>query len=103
VNISSAAALKNLAAEGETRLDPVGGVDPVGNNLLRALRLDDWNILQPRLEECSAGAGTVLHDPGDTVRFAWFPRGASLISYLVVLQDGRAIETALVGREGAVS
>ena len=76
--------------------------DPIGNNLLRALRLDDWNILAPKLEAWSAPTGAVLHEPGDTVRFAYFPRDASLISYLVVLQDGRAIETALVGREGAV-
>src|SRR5690606_28034070 len=46
--------------------------------------------------------GTVLHEPGENVRFAYFPRGASLISYLVILNDGRAIETGLVGREGAV-
>ena len=76
--------------------------DPIGNNLLRALRLDDWYILEPKLEPWSAPTGTVLHEPGDTVRFAYFPRGASLISYLVVLQDGRAIETALVGREGEI-
>lgn len=74
----------------------------VDNNLLRALRLEDWNILQPRLEEWSALTGQLLHEPGDAVRFAYFPRGHSLISYLVVLSDGRAIETALVGREGAV-
>ncbi len=77
-------------------------VEPVGNNLLRALRLDDWAILEPMLEEWSAPTGLVLHAPGDTVRFAYFPCGSSLISYLVVLGDGRAIETALVGREGAV-
>lgn len=76
--------------------------DEIGNNLLRALRRDDWEILKPRLEEWSAPVGTILHGPGDTVRYAYFPRGSSLISYLVVLQDGRAIETALVGREGAI-
>lgn len=76
--------------------------DAIGNNLLRALRIDDWEILGPRLEEWSAPTGMLLHEPGDTVRFAYFPRESSLISYLVVLSDGRAIETALVGREGAV-
>ncbi|RWH82162.1 MAG: Crp/Fnr family transcriptional regulator [Mesorhizobium sp.] len=73
-----------------------------GNNLLQALRLDDWAIMQPRLEEWSAPTGTVLHEPGDTVHYAYFPRGPSLVSYLVILSDGRALETALVGREGAV-
>lgn len=80
----------------------VNEVDQIGNNLLRALRIDDWSIIQPKLEEWSAPTGRLLHEPGDTVRHAYFPRGASLISYLVVLGDGRAIETALVGREGAV-
>ena len=78
------------------------GSDPIGNNLLRALRVDDWSIIEPMLEEWSAPTGVLLHEPGDTVRFAYFPRGSSLISYLVVLGDGRAIETALVGREGSV-
>ncbi|WP_436798412.1 Crp/Fnr family transcriptional regulator [Mesorhizobium ventifaucium] len=76
--------------------------EPIGNNLLRALRNDDWKILRPSLEHWSAPTGTLLHEPGDTVRYAYFPRGSSLVSYLVVLNDGRALETALVGREGAV-
>jgi CRP-like cAMP-binding protein len=41
-----------------------------------------------------------LHEPGDIVQFAYFPRGPSLISYFVVLSDGRPIETALIGQEG---
>ncbi|MGK6314295.1 Crp/Fnr family transcriptional regulator [Neorhizobium sp. DT-125] len=78
------------------------GHDFIGNNLLRALRTDDWTILQPMLEHWSADTGTPLHEPGDNVRYAYFPCGSSLISYLVVMGDGRAIETALIGREGAV-
>ena len=86
--------MKNMATR--------SGVEPVANNLLRALRLSDWALLEPHLEEWSAPTGVILHAPGDTVRFAYFPCGASLISYLVVLAEGRAIETALVCREGAV-
>ncbi len=76
--------------------------DPTANNLLRALRPTDSTLLQPHLEEWSAPTGYILHEPGDDVRQAYFPRGSALISYLVVLADGQAIETALVGREGAV-
>jgi len=76
--------------------------DTIQNNLLRALKMDDWVKLSPLLREWQAEPGAVLHRPGDEVQFAYFPRGASLISYLVVLQDGRAIETAMVGREGAI-
>lgn len=76
--------------------------DHIGNNLLRAVESEDWAMLEPRLEEWSAQTGTLLHEPGQIVRWAYFPRRSSLVSYLVVLSDGRAIETALVGREGAV-
>lgn len=75
--------------------------DRIGNNLLHHLKADDWNILQPRLEEWSAPSDAVLHHPGDTVRFVYFPCERSLLSYLVVLADGRSIETVLIGREGA--
>lgn len=72
------------------------------NNLLRSLKPDDWAVLQPHLEDWTARAGTLIHQPGDFVRHAYFPRGASLISYYIDLSDGRGIETVLVGREGAV-
>lgn len=72
-----------------------------GNNLLRHLGDEDWSALQPDLEEWSAPSGAVLHRPGDTVQFVYFPCGQSLLSYLIVLADGRAIETVLIGREGA--
>lgn len=53
------------------------------------------------MEKWQAPTGAILHQPGDKVRFAYFPHGASLISYLVVLDDGHAVETVLIGREGA--
>jgi hypothetical protein len=76
--------------------------DCMNNNLLRALRPDDFRLIEPLLTEWHGERGQILHEPGDTVRYVHFPCGPSLISYLVVLEDGRAIETALIGREGAV-
>jgi hypothetical protein len=73
-----------------------------GNNLLRALRPADAAILNPLLEPWIGGRGEVIHEPGDPVRCVYFPCGPSMISYLVVLRDGMAVETALIGREGAV-
>ncbi len=50
--------------------------------------------------------GTDRDDPAPAIRATRFAapasRGSSLISYLVVLNDGSAIETALIGREGAI-
>ena len=73
-----------------------------GNNLLRALRPADAAILNQYLEPWIGARSQIIHEPGDPVRTVYFPCGPSLISYLVVLQSGMAVETALIGREGAV-
>ena len=72
------------------------------NNLLRALRPEDFALLKPHLELRAADRGTVLHEAGDVVEFAYFPCGAALASYVVVLSSGASVETALIGREGAI-
>lgn len=71
------------------------------NNLLRALRAEDAAIIAPLAETWWGDFGDVLFEPGDTVRYVYFPCGPSLISYLVILDDGRPLEVALIGREGA--
>lgn len=73
-----------------------------GNNLLRALRPTDAAIINPFLEPWIGARGQIIYEPGDPVRTVYFPCGPSLISYLVVLKNGMAVETALIGREGAV-
>lgn len=73
-----------------------------GNNLLRALRPTDAAIISPYLEPWIGARGQIIYEPGDPVRTIYFPCGPSLISYLVVLQNGMAVEAALIGREGAV-
>lgn len=80
-----------------------GACDEKGasNNLLRALRAEDAAVLAPITSQWEGACGDVLHQPGEAVRYVYFPCGPSMISYLVVFPDGRAIETALIGREGA--
>lgn len=77
--------------------------DLPANNLLRALRPADFDLLRPALVEIMVPAGEVLHEPGDVVRSVYFPCGATLLTFRVLLEDGRTVETALIGREGAVS
>jgi transcriptional regulator with XRE-family HTH domain len=72
------------------------------NNLLRALRPADLSLLLPALEPVPAVAGAVLFEPGDNVRFAYFPCGPTVLAFIVPLADGQAVETAPIGREGAV-
>ena len=49
-----------------------------------------------------AKANDLLYNPGDDVEIVHFPCGPSLVSYIVPSEDGRDVETILVGREGAV-
>jgi CRP-like cAMP-binding protein len=77
--------------------------DAPANNLLRALRSDDFALLGPHLRQGSVRAGQILYEPGDDVRHVYFPADRTLLAFRVVLDDGRAVETALVGREGAMA
>ena len=72
------------------------------NNLLRALKPSDFELLLPGLGRAQHPAGDILYEPGDSVNYAYFPCGQALASYRVILPDGRGVETALIGREGAI-
>jgi hypothetical protein len=72
------------------------------NNLLRRLNAADYALIAPHLSQEDAGANDLLYNPGDDVDVVHFPCGPSLASYLVANEDGRDVETILVGREGAV-
>jgi Crp-like helix-turn-helix domain len=72
------------------------------NNLLRRLSAGDFALVAPHLAQEEAGPGDLLYNPGDDVEIVHFPCGPSLASYLVPNEDGRDVETILVGREGAV-
>jgi DNA-binding transcriptional regulator YhcF (GntR family) len=72
------------------------------NNLLRRLNDADFALLAPHLASRETNAGDLLYSPGDDVEIVHFPCGPSLVSYMVPNEDGRDVETILVGREGAV-
>ena len=72
------------------------------NNLLRRLSASDFALIAPHLAHEVAKANDLLYNPGDDVEIVHFPCGPSLVSYMVPNEDGRDIETILVGREGAV-
>lgn len=72
------------------------------NNLLRRLRADDYALLAPHLDVHQLGDRDLLYNPGDNVEMVYFPCGPSLASYHVCNEDGRDVETVLVGREGAI-
>jgi Crp-like helix-turn-helix domain len=72
------------------------------NNLLRRLSDCDFALIAQHLTQDESTSDDMFYDPGDHVDTVHFPCGASLASYLVPNEDGRDVETILVGREGAV-
>ena len=75
--------------------------DPRGNRLLASLSGADRTHLAPFLKTVALKQGLVLNEPGDEIGNIYFPC-TGVISLLAVMKDGKAIETATVGREGAV-
>jgi CRP-like cAMP-binding protein len=74
---------------------------PLDNKLLSSLPRDHFDRLAPYLSTVSLPQGLVLYEAGDEVDQIYFPH-YGMLSLLAVLRDGKAIETATVGREGVV-
>src|SRR6202161_2028597 len=71
-----------------------------GNRLLDALETASRKRIDPHLEAVKFKLGAVVCDAGGLLKHAYFPEGA-VLSLLTVLENGSAIETANIGREGA--
>jgi CRP-like cAMP-binding protein len=76
-------------------------VRALDNKLLASLPRDDVELLAPVLTTLSLPQGIVLAEPGDEFDHVYFPH-SGMLSLLAVMKDGKAIETATVGREGIV-
>ncbi len=74
---------------------------PLDNKLLAALPREHFDRLLPHFSTVSLTQGIVLYEAGDEVDQVYFPN-YGMLSLLAVLRDGKAIETATVGREGVV-
>ncbi|MBR0995494.1 Crp/Fnr family transcriptional regulator [Bradyrhizobium japonicum] len=74
--------------------------DRRSNRLLGALEPASRKRIDPHLEPLSLKLGDMVCDAGGQLQHAYFPQGA-VLSLLTVLENGAAIETANIGREGA--
>ena len=70
------------------------------NRLLGALEPASLKRIVTHLEPVKFKLGVVVCEAGGLLRHAYFPEGA-VLSLLTVLENGSAIETANIGREGA--
>jgi len=73
----------------------------IPNMLLASLPRSTLRDILPGLKPIALALGQVLHEPGQPVRDVYFPQ-TCLVSLIVVVEDGLALEVALVGREGMV-
>jgi CRP-like cAMP-binding protein len=72
------------------------------NRLLGILPPSDLALLTPHLRDVRFEQGAMLQEAGEPIEQVYFPHNG-MISLLAVMRDGSGIETATIGREGAVS
>lgn len=73
----------------------------VQNHLLAALPAAELQELLTHMELVPLKLGTMLYEPGEQMRYAYFPTTA-IISLHYVTESGASVETAGVGNEGMV-
>jgi CRP-like cAMP-binding protein len=70
------------------------------NQLLRALQPAVRKRIEPHLKSVDYKLGDIVCEAGGLIEHAYFPEGC-VLSLLTALDNGDAIETANIGREGA--
>jgi CRP-like cAMP-binding protein len=76
-------------------------VFPEQNHILGALPAAELKHLSPRLKLVRLPLGMVLYEPGELLRYVYFPTDA-LVSLLEILRDGSSAEISVVGNDGVV-
>jgi len=71
------------------------------NRLLEALPAWDYSLIAPLLAAVDLERGRLLYDPGDRIDTVYFPVDG-VISLMTLMENGAAIESATIGREGAL-
>lgn len=77
------------------------GHSPNQNFLLAALPTQEFDELKEHLELVALPLGEMLYEPGQQLRYAYFPT-TSIVSLHYVTESGASAETAGVGNEGVV-
>ena len=91
------------AARQAMRPAAAGGPDytPVANHLLATLTRQEYQRLAPALEPIALRSDAILHEPGEPIRFVYFPIDC-VISLLSATTARRTVQVGLVGFDGMV-
>jgi CRP-like cAMP-binding protein len=68
------------------------------NRLLAALGSEDLAHLKPHLDFLELQRGQVIYEPGETLKFTFFPHDA-MVSLVTIMRDGKSAEMAVFGCE----
>ena len=74
---------------------------PNQNHLLAALPTEEYERVVAHLELVPMALGEILYEPGEQMRYAYFPTTA-IVSLHYVMESGASADTAGVGNEGVV-
>jgi CRP-like cAMP-binding protein len=74
-------------------------MDPLRNRLLAKLSRGDFDLLAPHLVPEQLSQGTILTEANEEIEQIYFPIDG-MISLVIVMNDGKAIETGTIGRDG---
>jgi CRP-like cAMP-binding protein len=73
----------------------------IENRLLAALPRKVYNRLVAHLETVTLPFAEVLYEPGDAIRYVYFPND-SIVSLLSTVEDRSTLEIGIIGNEGMV-
>ena len=89
-----------MAKSGSARLTPLP-LGPSPNKLLAALPALEYQRILPTLTTVSLKLKQILHKNREPIRTVYFP-GGGVCSITNIMDDGRMVEVATIGREGFV-
>jgi hypothetical protein len=72
----------------------------IQNKILTSVSGDEFRLVRPHLEFLTLVHHRILHEPSEPLEFLYFPN-SGLISLVVSMENGKTVEAAMVGHEGA--
>ena len=92
---------KELGNSPVSKLSGSKALSPQENHLLAAMSYDEWNKLEPDMEEVDFSINQVLCEHGKTPAYMYFPTTA-IVSLLYMTESGSSSEVAVIGNDGVV-